>query len=260
MNKIVYSVFRYYPSFVSGESINLGVLFYNESENYSSFHHTKKFGRVAAFDDEMNIPFLKLMLSSLKKEFNNPIYSENKIDIDQKTRYYMNEFKFDKPIEINIENNLEETIENIKKIYLRFDYDISERINKSEEIKIIASLLSNRGIEYLKNRNIIGNYNEKIKYDFLMGDIGVKFFSLKNKKSFNTIMCYVKAWAWNSTNIKNIKTVILHDYTDIEENENNLNKIEFDKIKSILSDSAYKFFTVEEALEYFSNYDVQLKI
>ena len=60
MEKILkYSVLRYSPSSVSGEKINLGIIFFDETLNYREFRYSKKFSRLSSFDDEININLVK---------------------------------------------------------------------------------------------------------------------------------------------------------------------------------------------------------
>ena len=63
-----YSVLRYSPSMLSGERINLGILFSEESTGYHSFYYTKNFNRLKSFDDDLDKSVVKTLLAGIEKE------------------------------------------------------------------------------------------------------------------------------------------------------------------------------------------------
>lgn len=69
MSKLLkYSVLRYSPSVLSGESINLGILFSEENIGYYSFRFTRNLARIKSFDDELNREALFDLLTGIKEE------------------------------------------------------------------------------------------------------------------------------------------------------------------------------------------------
>ena len=65
-NILQYSVLRYSPSIVSGESINLGVLV--ADGDYAEFFHTIRFSRVHEFGDTLNIDTVRVLLDAISDE------------------------------------------------------------------------------------------------------------------------------------------------------------------------------------------------
>ena len=118
---VKFSVLSYYPSFLTNENINIGILFELPEENETFFYHTKKWNRVASFDDEIDINFLKDYLKGIAKEVStNIINYQKKFNIEEYIKYYVNEFKFSKIQIIDAEDPYD-FIEQTKKVYLRFD-------------------------------------------------------------------------------------------------------------------------------------------
>ena len=114
-----YSVLRYTPILVAGEHVNIGVLF--SSDNFQEFHSIKKFSRIKSFDDELDINALKFLISSIKNDIQLSLYNEDKkFNINDFTKYYMNEFHFSKPIKIAF-TDLAKTIDDITKLYLKYE-------------------------------------------------------------------------------------------------------------------------------------------
>ena len=63
MKKLLkYSVLRYSPSTIAGEKINLGIMFYDIPSGYREFKYSKKFSRLATFDDEIDLTMVKKLL------------------------------------------------------------------------------------------------------------------------------------------------------------------------------------------------------
>ena len=66
MSEIEYSVLSYSPSMITGERINVGLLFHKSDGDVCRFEYTKKWSRLIAFDDELDIDFFKLYLEGIK--------------------------------------------------------------------------------------------------------------------------------------------------------------------------------------------------
>lgn len=120
MPRLKYSVLRYSPSPPSGEQINLGILFHDEESDYREFKFTQNFTRLAQFDDELDIDIVQKLLMGIKDEFESKETSKT-IDIESYTRFYINAFHFG-GVQSTSYDDVDETIEQICKIYFRFDY------------------------------------------------------------------------------------------------------------------------------------------
>lgn len=232
IQKLKYSVLRYSPSMVSGESINLGVLFTDVYGEYRDFIHTLKWNRIKEFDDELDIEILKIILTSIKDEVSRSIFNINKqFDIDRFVSYYTNEYHFDRPIEIDCED-IDEEIQEATKLYLRYDFDKKQRPSREQEISFISKLLRSKKVQYRRNASVSGRFNEKIVYDYCFQDYGIKIFHLKND-SMNRIMNDIKAWAWNCENNQDIKTLILYEFDSRNKEKDSLEqRVAIDILKS----------------------------
>lgn len=90
---------------------------------------------------------------------------------------------------------------------------------------------------------ISGKYNEQIKFDFVTDKFAIKVFDFDNK-DLTRIISNAKSWAYNAREMKEKKkTIFLYD-SDI------LGSEEFEIIKNILSEDAYKVLPVDRGMEY----------
>ena len=215
MGGLQYSVLRYSPSLLSGESINLGILF--SSEKYARFEYTKKMNRIREFDDTLDMDVLKFMLESIKSDVEGDLTTQERdFNISTYIKFYCKEYHFSNVMDITYYDDLEKRIEEIKKIYLRFDYEISQRPSSQQELLFLRSLLSDKGSKVRLRASAPGIHNETVRYDFIVGDYGIKYFSLNSDKDLRKIMNDVKAWAWNSEHYGLVRPVIVYN-SDIED-------------------------------------------
>lgn len=230
-NILKYSVLRYSPSILGGESINLGILFYCEKENARRFISTTKWTRIREFDDELNISDLKLILDSIRDQVEITLLNAQKtFSIESFIKYYTNELHFSKPICID-SNDIDKEIEEVKRMYLRYDYDKSNRPSKAEELRFIAQILNSQGVKFQRRGISIGTYHEPVVYDYLTSSYGIKLFQFQNK-DLKKMMNDVKAWAWNSEKNKQVQTLIV--YSSDLESENESNSANEDLLRTIL--------------------------
>lgn len=208
--KLKYSVLRYSPSMVAGESINLGVLFSDQTGEFREFNYTMRWNRVKEFDDELDIDMLKIILKSIKDEVRVSIYNYKKFNIEKFTSYYSNEYRFDTPIEIFC-SDIYDSVDEITKMYLRYDFEKKQRPSREQEIAFISKIFKSRNIKYTRNAGCAGSFNDKVIYDYFFLDYGVKIFHLK-RDSLSKSMNDIKAWAWNCQKNQNIKTMIFYEY------------------------------------------------
>ncbi len=115
-----YSVLKYSPAKIPGEFINIGILFSEEAVNYHAFYYSKNIARITKFDDVIDANVLRDFLFGIKQDVEEYDYDEN-FDIDYYVKFYINDYKFEKPKTIEYED-LEEIIDALKKTYFRFAY------------------------------------------------------------------------------------------------------------------------------------------
>src|SRR5690625_2045620 len=107
MNKLgKFAVLRYIPNENREEFINIGLVFHLPSEGYVNFKATTNFSRVTTFDDEIDIDFLKMVLSGVESEFTQDLVHGPSYKIvrdinflEKQTAHYANQLQFS-PIRI----------------------------------------------------------------------------------------------------------------------------------------------------------------
>lgn len=216
MGKLFYSILRYEPSIVSGEIINLGAAFYYPESGYREFYSITKWNRVSAFDDTLNIPLMKdLMLDirdAMGTQLDNPDFNLKKF-----CAKYNSELYFDDCMvfaDIHPEEVFNQ-IEDIKKMYFQFEYDIANRPNNDAQKKFLRRLLVAKSIEYIRDSSQTGAFGDIVKYDYTFGTYGVVFINLNNDKIDNKTMNKVRAWAWTAQNgSTGHRLIVLYDLED----------------------------------------------
>ena len=118
-----YSILRYCPDPISGEQMNLGIIFYEDKEKIRKFRFIKNFKRLEAFDDEVDANIVKILLEGIKEE----VEDENKeFCMEEYIKYYVNAFNFSE-VRTSLYENVEDTMEQLFKMYFRFEYKEKDR-------------------------------------------------------------------------------------------------------------------------------------
>lgn len=237
MFKIDFSVLSYHPSFLTDESINVGILFHCKETNTKFFKTTQNWTRLEKFDDELDIGFARIFLESIEEEINEKeaiklFEIKEKFNIQDFIRFYVNEFKFSIIHTVEV-NDFNDFIEDTSKIYLRYDFDKKARPKKKEELAFLKLLLKDKNIKS-ENKVIKGLYEDSIVFDYVLGDFGIKLFNFE-EKGISKMINHIKAWAYNSEELKEQYKIII-TYTkdndfDIEKN------IHFQAIQNIVNNS-----------------------
>lgn len=241
MKKIEYAALKYYNSCISEECLYVGILFNNITDNKRTFVSIKNFKRLAAFDDDVNIEFFKEYLKSIKEEVEVNIFNYNQEFImEEYIRPFVNELRFTK-ITTEMTND-PDFIENMSKLFLKYDCDKKDRLPPKTEKKYIKNILKASNIEYTTNA-ITGKYNESINYDFVTANYLIKVFDFENK-DLTRLIASAKTWAYNAQKLKREKkTIFLYDADIIDSKE-------FEIIINILKEDAHKVLPIESGIEY----------
>ena len=243
MEKVLrYSVLRYSPSLLSGEKINLGIVFSEESTGYHSFYYARNLSRINSFDDEIDIPVLKDFLIGIEEEVAGDWFSTG-FDIDSFIRFYINDYKFDSTQAI-LYHDLEEMITTLKKTYFRFDFSKQERPDKKADQRRIVELINAAGLKPRQNRKVFGAYNENITFDIVTDDYYVKLFDFDDKDIRRCINS-AKSWAWNCNHTKDKEIFIIYRYSNIDP----LRMQEFSIINQIFRETKAIFLSIDDADE-----------
>ena len=236
-----YSVLRYSPEKITGEFINLGILFSEESMNFHDFHYSNNISRILKFDDMLDSKVLRDFLIGIKKDVLGYPSSEF-FDIDMFVKYYINDYVFEKPKYIQYEE-LDEMLEDLRRTYFRFDYPKHARPTKYEDQRMISSIISASGINCTKNKTVAGKYNENIQYDIVTDDFYIKLFDFDGKELSRCVNT-AKTWAWN-TNNNGKKTYVIYRYSDKNPKDDRTFRI----ISDIFGDSKAEFCSIDECVD-----------
>lgn len=241
MSTVRFSVLSYYPTFLTNENINIGILFSVEDTSQAYFHSIKNWERAKAFDDELDIDFMKDYLKGITDEVENHLFNyKSKFDIEGFVKFYVNEYKFSSIQTIQTINS-EEFIDVTKKIYLKFDYEKLERLNKNQEHQYISSLLRSSDIKYTRKK-LKGGFNENIQYDYVIGEYAIKLFTFEGK-NLSYLISSAKMWAYNAEEMQGIfKTIFIYD-------KEMKDVAYYDSIMKILSKNA-QVMVLQEGIEF----------
>lgn len=210
MNQVEYAPLKYYNNIVSEECIYIGMLFNNLTTGERNFRYISNFSRFQSFDDEADVGFVKAYLAGIKQQVEVNLFNYDKFfSIADYSKIFVNEFRFSSPTTINTEDK-EDYIQNLTKLYLKFDFNKKQRLSNNEEKHFIKRILLSSNATMLEPR-VPGIYNEKVKFDYLIGDIAIKVFTLKDKDPQKLIPA-AKQWSFSAEELKDqYKVFFLYD-------------------------------------------------
>lgn len=241
MENLQYSILRYTPSLVSGETINLAAIFYYPDTDYREFYSITKWKRVEAFDSSLCIPLLKDMMLDIRDAVGSTLSSTSFI-LKDFCAQYQSQLYFDQCIEFSNMpwEMVSDQIEEIKKMYFQFEFEESERPRKQEQKDFLSRLLRASNVHYKRDISEKGLYDDPIRYDYTFNEYGVKFFDLNIAKIGGQTINQAKVWAWNCQNSgKHLKIIILYDLEDES-------RVDVKPVLQILNDSAYKLVNIHK--------------
>lgn len=206
MYHIEYSALNYYHSPISDECLCIGILFHNTTTGQRDFRYISNFQRFHAFDDDADIDFVKLYLKGIKEDVESSLFNYDKsFSLSSYIRVYANEFKFSAVKELNV-NETENYVEDLTKIYLKYDLAKSQRLNCNEEKKLIRRVLESNNIEYTTQK-ANGPYKDEITFDYQAGDVCIKYFSFKGK-NLKRIIGTARQWSFAADELTPDKKVL----------------------------------------------------
>ncbi len=182
MYQVEYAALKYYNNVISDECLYIGMLFHNLTTGKRDFRYISNFKRFQAFDDEADIDFIKLYLAGIKRQVEISLlnYQDN-FSIANFTKIYVNEFRFSEVTTMVVEEN-DDYVENLTKMYLKFDFNKEKRLSNSLEKKYIRKILASSKVDFSIPK-ISGTYEENVTFDYIIGDVAVKLFSFKEKNA-----------------------------------------------------------------------------
>ncbi len=230
MYKIKYSILNYYHSPISDECLSLGVLIHNVTTGERVFRYISNFRRFQSFDDEADVDFVKLYLKGIKEEVEVNLFNFNTaFSLDKYIIPYANDFRFSK-VNIMDVSETEDYVDDLVKIYLKFDLNKSQRMSDAEEKRFIRRIFIDNNIHY-STEKICGPYNDDIAFDYSTKCAYIKFFNFKGK-NLKRLVSNARQWAFAADELASKKNVLFVYDTDYMDKDN------LDIILKILSKNA----------------------
>lgn len=218
MYHIEYTALNYYHSPISDECLCIGVLFHNLTTGQRDFKYISNFRRFHTFDDEADIDFVKLYLKGIKEEVETSLFNYNTpFDLASYIQVYANEFRFSNIKVINVTEE-ENYVDDLTKVYLKYDLAKSQRLNSNEEKKLIRRVLESNNLEY-NMQKISGPYSDEIAFDYQVGNICIKMFSYKGK-NLKRLVGNARQWSFIAEEIETPKKVLFIYDSDYEDKTN----------------------------------------
>lgn len=241
MYYIEYAALNYYHSPISDECLCIGILIHNVTTGQRDFKYISNFRRFHSFDDEADIDFIRLYLRGIKDEVETSIYNYNKeFEIASYINVYANEFRFSSVRTISV-NESENYVDNLSKIYLKYDLAKSQRLNSNEEKKLIRRVLESNNLVY-STQKVDGPYKDEISFDYQVGDVCIKMFSFKGK-NLKRVIGSARQWSFVADELGAQKKVLFIYDSDYEDKSN------LEIIISILSKNA-KVMKFDDGMDY----------
>lgn len=214
MDKPIYfSVCRYIPDLLRGESINVGIVTHIPEDRYIKFHKTRNLARIRHFDDEIEMEVMKAILESLEYQFNNDRASEldgleNEQFLKNELSFFVNQIQFDDIKVLSNENDSpEDNISDLIDMYLYYDKKKSNRINSNRVLSLASKMVRYNGLsDNFERRPHIKNNFEQDTFDFSLNvnntKMYIKALSFDYKKT-NMFFKEIKGFLYDIDNLKN---------------------------------------------------------
>lgn len=175
-----FAVLRYIPDEIRKEFINVGLVFHCPEEGFIDMRFTSNFSRLTAFDDEIDIDLIKLVLSGVKTEFSQDIEvgrpSSNDLTdwnyIERATAIYANQLQFS-PVYTIRSSDIVSDYEELFKTYVYFDSHKSNRITSDRVKSIMNRVLREKNVLTKIQKDvpfIIGSEEVKVDYSYTVNN------------------------------------------------------------------------------------------
>lgn len=240
MYKIQYAALKYYNSVISEECLYIGMLYNNLTTGKRDFRYISNFNRFQSFDDEADVQFIRMYLRGIQQKVENNLFNSEPFNFKEFTKIFINEFRFTEVTEISVDED-EDYVDNLTKLYLKFDFKQKNRLSTITEKKYIRKILSSKRTEF-SHPEVLGDFNEEIVFDYIIDNIAIKLFSFKDK-DLRRVIPAAKQWSFTASEVKDrMKVVFLYDNV-ITKDEN------CEIILNILRKNA-EVYQIQEGLEF----------
>ena len=230
---------------VSEECLCVGVLFHNLTTGERTFNGIKNFKRLRAFNDDIDVSFMKAYLAGLKAQVETEMfYLNTSFVIENFIKSFVGELKFYKITTCKTED--ENFIENTTKVLLKHDFARNERLSEEDESKVIKNLIKSTGNTY-SLKTLKGTYNDDIKFDFITGKYCVKIFDFKDRETLKRQLASARNWSYiaDELNVEG-KYEAVFLYTE----PNDRNSQEFNSLLGILSQNTKNVMELEKGISF----------
>lgn len=209
-----FCILRYVPDENRQEFINLGLVFHSPADNFIDIKITNNFSRVSAFDDEVDINFLKIVIEGLKEDFSQTTISgptikeiQNLNYLESKTSIFVNQLQFS-PIYTFRSKEINLDFDNLFRTYVYFDVHRKKRITDDEVKSTMNRVLRSSNVFSMLNRNLKVDLGpEKIELDYAYNSRNkikiIKTFSFDyTNQGSSQATSTAKEWAYNFQKLK----------------------------------------------------------
>lgn len=224
--RLLYSVCRYIPDLMRGESINVGIAIHNFSSSEVIFRQSKHFSRIKAFDDEVDIEVLKALLESISIQFSTEYLLENEQALDselllkEETSHFVNQIQFDE-IKTLISDNVENDIQDLIDIYLYYEKKKSDRITRDKVRSLASRIVADSRLKKNINKHPrIKNmfYQTPVDFSLELYNEEVYFKALTfDYKDKNKFIKELKNLLFDVNDLKNFKIKVVINNAEAEE-------------------------------------------
>lgn len=210
MSIIKFSVLSYYPSYLTHECMNIGVLFYCESTGKRTFEHISRWNRIEAFDDAIDINMFKIIIQGIKNQTEESLDNyHNSFNIENYIKFYVNELRFSSITSVE-HDDFESFVKLTKKIHLMLDFPHDKRASSDEELKYLKSIIKGSTNINYSTAPIVDDFGLNVSCSFIIGRTCIKKINITSKslsKSLNSL----KVWLFNEQLLqKHYKVLIVY--------------------------------------------------
>jgi len=268
-NTVYFSICRYVPSLLRGETLNIGFAYHVPSTGHLDFFTSKNTARIRNFDDEIETDMISVIFDSLKYDFssenlethdeysNGELISPNLLN--NKIKNYVNQVQFSEVSVFELDESVDNIILDIADMYLYYDKKKNERINhdrvRALAKKIVAASTYKDSMS--KTSNIETFFDVPYDFKFNLGGHQkyIKGFSFDYKQP-NRFFKEIKAYLFDlehemqkgTVNLEDIKIVINNTDFDKEHEKiitdylpGELELITLEKFSALINNDQQKF-------------------
>lgn len=249
-SRVKYAILKYVPNLERNEKINIAVTLHYPNIKQLEMTIINNWKRVKSFDDEADIQFLKKYVEDLKEQFTINLFNDfdgisldDPLLLDELTKYFVNKFVFEIH-EIDTNENFNDLLKNLKRIYLYYEVGKDKRISEKESRAYIERHLLENNILYEKRgtkNSIQEQYGNNINFDYKIDSNYYKLIFL-TEENYAGYVGILKMWIANTIMLKKENKKLIFVIDDLLKNDRT------ESYKKMLSDYG-EIITVQEFID-----------